>query len=190
MRALVATALALLATAPVTGGAQTFWQGTKYGDSIEKVRATVPNASLPQTSEELRRNDIATLVAAPAIIAGRRFNASLQFSAAGLERVILIAEPLSEAEANATHDVLIKALREKYGRSVMAADPGQAVMEDKPFWMRWVSGDTDITLVAQHHSSGLMVAYTLGRRAKQRSDTDAAQKYLKKADPKAEAGKL
>jgi len=171
--------------------AQEFWHGTNYGDSTQQVLAKIPGASKPQTSERLRSNGIAHLIDAPTELAGRNFHASLQFSSSGLEKVILIAdELLSEQEANATHEVIIKAMKIRYGNLTKAADPGRSVLDDKPFWMMWSSGDTDIVVVPQHHADKLMVAYTLSDRRKEKANADAAKSYSKRINPKAVAGSL
>ena len=101
--------------------------------------------------------------------------------------------PLSihtEAEADATRAVLIKALRTKYGKVASMKDLLQAATDDKPIWFLWKSKSTDILLVPQHYTQALMISYTINSDANQDKDVAAARNYLKKANPKAEAQKL
>lgn len=186
-RLFVASALAIAGACQ----AQTFWQGTSYGDTVEQVQAKVPTSSAPQRSDDLQQKGVSTLLTVPAVLADREFDANFYFSSKGLDQVILIMKNLSsDAEASAAKGVLVQALRLKYGRATKSEDLVRSVREDKPLWIMWASADTDILLVPQHHSKNLMVAYTLSDRAKERADARAAKKYMKKLDPKAEAAKL
>ena len=181
---------AILAVGVALSGAaysQAFWSGSSYGDTLDQVRAKVA-ATIVTTSENTARAAGYVEMASTAIsLAGEPFNVFFYFTPGGLDRVILVAAALSTKEqADATFDVLIKAMREKYKSVSETEDLGRAVAEDKPFWMQWRSGDTDIWLVPQHHEHPLMVAYELSDDAKSR----AAKARARKSDPKVEAKKL
>jgi len=188
MHLLVAT---FTLTASLACEAQTFLQGTVYGDSIEQVQSKVPGARAPRVSDELKANGIAALISAPIKLVEQDFESYYYFSPKGLERVILRRTQLSsEAEAEAVHNALIEALRLKYGRVAQTETIERVVLEKRPMWAIWNSGDTDILLVPQHGTEVLSLAYTLSERSKERANARAADTYKKKVKPKAEAAKL
>lgn len=183
------TALGL--TASLVCNAQTFWQGTTYGESVEQVQAKISGIGAPSVSAELSAKGIAALLNAPARLVERDFESYYYFSSRGLDRVILRRTALSPAaEAEATNSALIQALRLKYGRAKKTEDVKSSVLEGRAMWFMWTSGDTDILLVPQHGSDVLTLAYTLSERSKDRASERDAEKYRKKVDPKAEAAKL
>ena len=88
MRRALAIILTMITTASY---GQAFWQGTAYGDSVDRVRSKVKGLSEPQTSEDLSIHGIEVMMVSTTVIAGRDFDAHFQFSKSGLDRVILIA---------------------------------------------------------------------------------------------------
>ena len=187
MQHYVSAATLVLLTFPAFG--QSLWHGTLYGDTVEQVRAKVQGLSAPQSSDELRRNGIETMMVGTSIIAERVFEANFQFNTAGLETVILIAKLLNRTEADATYAVLVRALREKYGRAASRADARQ-IVETGVMWITWRAANTIILLAPQHQGKPLMVSYSLDQDKEQAIDRSASEKYIRRLSPKAEASKL
>lgn len=169
---------------------QTFWQGTSYGDTAEQVQAKVANAKPSQAERELLDKGITTMLTDKTTLVGHEFDVYFYFTKNGLDQVILRRTDLSSsAEAATTTNVLIQALRLKYGSATKRAN-AQAIIDRKPLWLMWESGDTDILLVPQHDAQVLTLLYVLSDESQERASAEKSKKYLRKINPKIEASKL
>jgi hypothetical protein len=65
-----------------------------------------------------------------------------------------------------------------------------SVSRSRGSWWVLESADTNIILSEQHGAEKLTPGYELSKRPKARANAREADKYLKRLDPKAEAGKL
>ena len=168
MRKIIIICLIFLGIANFTA-AQTFWENTRYGMTIEQVQALFPSAAIPENPREHplygdieRLRDITKITinaSGPTynFDVEYEFEVAFYFSTRGLTQVVLT---LLHAWADALYvfDDLSKTLTERHGRpEVSRRDTGR--WEDG-----WISGSTLITLrweepIRRDISTGLSLIY-------------------------------
>jgi hypothetical protein len=170
--------VAILVTSVSAVRAQELWQGLLVGDSKQEVLQKLPLASFEDGT------DIGQV--ADQKLFGEEFTVNLYLQDARLEQVILIRRAMDKSGASRTFESLSKALKLKYGKPVDIENPRDAVIFQKPFWIKWRKNGTDIMLVDQFKDKAVMLNY-------RSSPPDAALKALPNPganDIKREAGKL
>jgi hypothetical protein len=142
----LAVLMYVLATAHVCA-AQTLWNGTTLGMSVDQVRKSVPNVHEPESApgslgtgakELLRLDDVE--------LAGHTFHAAFYFLGRSLSQVSLVLDnPPSLHGAMLIFDSITDALRAKYGHELSKdTHPGLLAFTEA----HWLSGRTNITLMA------------------------------------------
>jgi hypothetical protein len=153
-------AVAALATLPAA--AQSLWANTKYGMTIDEVRAAQPAAvvapRLPADGEP------GELLRVPSFeLAGERFVARLFFANGRLDGVQLTpVEHLKTGAAESARERLLAALRAKYGQEVLnTVEPGPIAIDRTA---KWSAGGATVTLrmmtVGSQPTSWLVVSYS------------------------------
>lgn len=138
--------VALLLSFASSVTAQSLWQGTIYGMSLEQVKTVVPRAAPPAKpnrladgSEELLRLEDVELV-------NKKFAASFYFRTGKLSQVTLSLEKgHSFHEAMLVFDSLTEALRAKYGHEINRGTEKGVLNRANA---EWLSGRTNINLIA------------------------------------------
>lgn len=136
-------AMILLAS---SAGAQSLWNGTDYGMTVEQVKAVLPSAIRPleqarlhDGSEELLRVEHVTVV-------NEDFSASFYFNAGKLKQVTLSLEERRDFDATMRlFDSLAKLFRVKYGPEI-DREIQKGILNTAN--STWLSGRTNITLFA------------------------------------------
>lgn len=126
--------------------AQSLWNGTEYGMTVNQVTSRVPGASPPSTlghladgSEELLRLENIDIV-------GKLFSAAFFFKSERLVQVTLSLEKGNTFHsATLTFNSLVEALRSKYGNET-SNDELRGLLNKKS--ATWMSGRTNVNLLA------------------------------------------
>lgn len=136
-------ALAAFSLFCASAHAQEMWQGTKYGMSVNEVRAQVPAAVLA-TEESLLANGSAGKLVVPEFeLVNEKFKVTFYFKDTKLTQVMLsLKEPRSYAAAMRVFNQLTEALRARYGKELSMASTDMGIMKTSK--AEWLSGKTNI----------------------------------------------
>lgn len=165
--------------------AQEFWGETNYGDSEEKIKSLHPDFSQHISTKELEDIGFSSLIEVKTVLAEQKFNAYFYFVSKQLDSVILKSEKLlTEAESDAFTQLIIPALRNKFGSAGRVQNPALAASEGLPMWFEFINNETRILFVEQNEKDKIMISYRLSDEEKERLSKIERQKILKKVDVK------
>lgn len=142
-RAALFIVVVLLSTAAC---AQTLWQGTTYGMSVEQVKAAVPRATAPAEPNQLYGGAEELLRLAGVELQNKDFLASFYFKDGSLVQVTL--SMINKQQFNVAMLVvegLITTLRAKYGKELSGGVKTSEFLKKADY--KWLSGRTNIVLV-------------------------------------------
>jgi hypothetical protein len=139
--------LALLATATIAT-AQSLWNGTEYGMSVDQVKAAIPDATVPTEPGRLADGAEALLAVEDVEIVGKKFTASIFFITGKLTQVTLSLKGRHTFQsAMSVLKSLAEPLRLKYGqeisRDVTSEERSNALNRASVTWM---AGRTNINV--------------------------------------------
>jgi hypothetical protein len=127
--------------------AQSLWNGTNYGMSVDEVRATVPKAIAPDKPNRLADGAQELLRLTNVEIVGKTFDAQFFFRNGRLSQVTLSLEKgHTFHQATLTLNALSDALRAKYGREISHENDRTAALNR--ITATWLSGKTNINVLA------------------------------------------
>ncbi len=145
----------LLAFVASHATAQSLWEGTTYGMSLQEVKALFPTAAPPGNPVSIEDGSEELLRLRTAKFLGRPFGASFFFRNGRLSQVNISLQGLSSKNDVATvFDTVTSALQAKYGQPVNLERRNAPLVPQGPSEnyvnARWNVGLTDIDLLASH----------------------------------------
>jgi hypothetical protein len=136
------TVLIILLLASIVN-AQSFWNGTEYGMTIEQVKSVIPNTVRPLKPGHLKDGSEELLRLENVIIVNKNFSASFFFKMGKLTQVMLSLERGHSFHSTMlVFDSLTEALRSKYGPEI------NRQIQKGIIDATWLSGRTNISVVA------------------------------------------
>lgn len=123
--------------------AQVLWGNTEKGMTIDQVMSVVENVELVQEQPVLNGTAIEKARVNSIMIAGADFHAGFYFSNDKLDQVsLMLNQELNKVTSNQTYDLLLDALRSKYGKETLVQNQGGAMLIRN---YTWIKGRVNIT---------------------------------------------
>jgi hypothetical protein len=126
-------------------GAQSLWNGTKYGMSVKQVKVIFPDAVSPLKPESMDCCGKALLALNDFTLVDKQFSVSFFFKADALQLVQLsLVKANNYSNSKSVFDSLVEVLRSKYGKEIKYDDSKSSY--GNIIQATWMSGRTNISL--------------------------------------------